>query len=148
VWFALDFTLRNMADVKALEVVDKDREVQVGVIDIRTLYIESDDEIVDRIHKVLSVTPAARCWSARSPRPHRCRWAWARSPRCSWRLRPPRWPQVPAGPAEQPYSRALGAPAPGSGSTRLVAFPSSPGLSQMVVFRCLEPSLRVPVRNP
>jgi len=27
--------------------------VQVGVIDIRSLYIESDDEIVDRIHKVL-----------------------------------------------------------------------------------------------
>ena len=29
------------------------KTVQVGVIDIRTLYIESDDEIVDRIHKVL-----------------------------------------------------------------------------------------------
>ena len=51
--FALDFALRDMADVKALDVVDKDREVQVGVIDIRTLYIESDDEIVARIHKVL-----------------------------------------------------------------------------------------------
>jgi len=42
-----------MADVKALEMIPKDREVQVGVIDIRTLYIESDDEIVERIHKVL-----------------------------------------------------------------------------------------------
>ncbi len=51
--FALDFTLRDMKDVKALEVVPKDREVQVGVIDVRTLYIESDDEIVERIHKVL-----------------------------------------------------------------------------------------------
>jgi hypothetical protein len=51
--FALDFSLRGMADVKALDVVPRDREVQVGVIDIRTLYIESDDEIVDRIHKVL-----------------------------------------------------------------------------------------------
>ena len=51
--FALDFTLRDMQDVKALEVVPKDREVQVGVIDVRTLYIESDDEIVERIHKVL-----------------------------------------------------------------------------------------------
>ena len=51
--FALDFALRDMADVKALEVVGEDREVQVGVIDIRTLYIESDDEIVARIHKVL-----------------------------------------------------------------------------------------------
>jgi methionine synthase II (cobalamin-independent) len=51
--YALDFALRDMADVKALEMVDKDKEVQVGVIDIRTLYIESDDEIVERIHKVL-----------------------------------------------------------------------------------------------
>ena len=51
--FALDFTLRDMADVKALEMVPSDREVQVGVIDVRTLYIESDDEIVQRIHKVL-----------------------------------------------------------------------------------------------
>ncbi|MBV8991974.1 MAG: hypothetical protein JO372_25740 [Solirubrobacterales bacterium] len=51
--FAFDFALRDMADVKALEVLPKDREVQAGVIDIRTLYIESDDEIVARIHKVL-----------------------------------------------------------------------------------------------
>lgn len=51
--YALDFALRDMADVKALEVIPKDREVQAGVIDIRTLYIESDDEIVERIHKVL-----------------------------------------------------------------------------------------------
>jgi len=51
--YALDFALRDMADVKALEVVSKDKEVQVGVVDIRSLYIESDDEIVDRIHKVL-----------------------------------------------------------------------------------------------
>ena len=51
--FALDFALREMVDVKALEMVAPDREVQVGVIDVRSLYIESDQEIVDRIHKVL-----------------------------------------------------------------------------------------------
>ena len=51
--YALDFALRDMVDVKALEVIPSDKEVQVGVIDIRTLYIESDDEIVDRIHKAL-----------------------------------------------------------------------------------------------
>jgi len=51
--YALDFALRDMIDVKALEVVSKDKEVQVGVVDIRSLYIESDDEIVERIHKVL-----------------------------------------------------------------------------------------------
>ena len=51
--FALDFALRDMVDVKALQELPAAKRVQVGVIDIRTLYIESDDEIVDRIHKVL-----------------------------------------------------------------------------------------------
>ena len=51
--YALDFALRDMADVHALKEIAPDKEVQVGVIDIRTLYIETDDEIVARIHKVL-----------------------------------------------------------------------------------------------
>jgi 5-methyltetrahydropteroyltriglutamate--homocysteine methyltransferase len=51
--YALDFALRDMADVKALRNVPAPKRVQAGVIDIRTLYIESDDEIVARIHKVL-----------------------------------------------------------------------------------------------
>ena len=51
--YALDFALRDMVDVKALKEIAPDKEVQVGVIDIRTLYIESDDEIVGRIYKVL-----------------------------------------------------------------------------------------------
>ena len=51
--YALDFALRDMVDVHALKEIAPDKEVQVGVIDIRTLYIETDDEIVERIHKVL-----------------------------------------------------------------------------------------------
>lgn len=51
--YALDFALRDMVDVRALRVVPRDREVQVGVVDIRTPYIESDDQLVERIHKVL-----------------------------------------------------------------------------------------------
>src|ERR687886_2023656 len=60
--YALDFALRDMVDVKALEVIPPDREVQVGVIDIRTLYIETDDEIVERIHKVLDVVEPERVY--------------------------------------------------------------------------------------
>jgi 5-methyltetrahydropteroyltriglutamate--homocysteine methyltransferase len=60
--YALDFALRDMADVHALEVVSKDKEVQVGVIDIRTLYIESDDEIVERIRKALEHIDPARVY--------------------------------------------------------------------------------------
>jgi Cobalamin-independent synthase, Catalytic domain len=66
--FALDFTLRDMADVKALEMIPKDREVQVGVIDVRTLYIESDDEIVERIRRVLEHASArGRDWAGDRP---------------------------------------------------------------------------------
>ena len=60
--YALDFALRDMVDVGALKELDDDREVQVGVIDIRSLYIETDDEIVERIHKVLEVVPAERVY--------------------------------------------------------------------------------------
>jgi 5-methyltetrahydropteroyltriglutamate--homocysteine methyltransferase len=50
---ALDFALRDMVDVHALSELEPHREVQAGVIDIRSLYIETDDQIVERIHKVL-----------------------------------------------------------------------------------------------
>ncbi len=60
--YALDFTLRGMRDVSALDVLPEDKEVQVGVIDVRTLYIESDDEIVARIHKVLEHVDPARVY--------------------------------------------------------------------------------------
>jgi 5-methyltetrahydropteroyltriglutamate--homocysteine methyltransferase len=60
--FALDFALRDMADVHALKELAPDREVQVGVVDIRTLYIETDEEIVERIHKVLEVIEPERVY--------------------------------------------------------------------------------------
>lgn len=51
--YALDFALRDMADVHALRHLAPGKDVQVGIIDVRTLYIESDQELVDRIHRVL-----------------------------------------------------------------------------------------------
>ena len=71
--YALDFALRDMVDVKALEVIPPDKEVQVGVIDIRTLYIESDDEIVDRIHKALEHIDPSRSTSRPTAASRRCR---------------------------------------------------------------------------
>ena len=60
--YALDFALRDMVDVHALKELEPDREVQVGVIDIRSLYIETDDEIVRRIHKVLEYIEPERVY--------------------------------------------------------------------------------------
>ena len=54
--FALDFTLRDMATCSALEqLVPKTARSRSGVIDVRSLYIETDDEIVER--------RTTRCWS-------------------------------------------------------------------------------------
>jgi 5-methyltetrahydropteroyltriglutamate--homocysteine methyltransferase len=60
--YALDFALRDMVDVHALKQLEPDREVQAGVIDIRSLYIETDDEIVRRIHKVLEYIEPERVY--------------------------------------------------------------------------------------
>ncbi len=58
----LDFALRDMRDVGVLASLPADKEVQAGVIDVRTLQIETDDEIVDRIHRLLEVVPVERLY--------------------------------------------------------------------------------------
>jgi 5-methyltetrahydropteroyltriglutamate--homocysteine methyltransferase len=58
----LDFALRDVKDVRALKDLPADKEVQAGVIDIRTLQIETADEVVRRIHKLLDVVPAERVY--------------------------------------------------------------------------------------
>ena len=60
--YALDFALRDMVDVHALKELEPNREVQAGVIDIRSLYIETDDEIVRRTHKVLEYIEPERVY--------------------------------------------------------------------------------------
>jgi methionine synthase II (cobalamin-independent) len=49
----LDFAQRDMRDVHVLEKLPDGMEIQVGVVDVRTLQIETDDLLVDRIHRVL-----------------------------------------------------------------------------------------------
>jgi 5-methyltetrahydropteroyltriglutamate--homocysteine methyltransferase len=58
----LDFALREMKDVHALKNLPADKEVQAGVIDVRTLQIETEDHVVSRIHKLLEVVPPERLY--------------------------------------------------------------------------------------
>jgi len=60
--YVLDFALRDMQDVRALASLPPDKEVAAGVIDVRTLKIESDEKLVERMTKVLDVVPAERVW--------------------------------------------------------------------------------------
>jgi 5-methyltetrahydropteroyltriglutamate--homocysteine methyltransferase len=58
--FVLDFALRGMADVAILKTLPKDKEVYAGVIDVRSLQIESAEQVADRMRRVLEVVPAER----------------------------------------------------------------------------------------
>jgi 5-methyltetrahydropteroyltriglutamate--homocysteine methyltransferase len=60
--FVLDFANREMAGIEALKALPKDREVQVGVIDVRTSLIETPEQVAGRIRKVLQVVPPERVY--------------------------------------------------------------------------------------
>jgi 5-methyltetrahydropteroyltriglutamate--homocysteine methyltransferase len=60
--FVLDYANRNMAGIEFLKKLPKDKELQVGVLDIRTSMIESPQTIAKRIRQVLDVVPAERVY--------------------------------------------------------------------------------------
>ena len=60
--FVLDFANREMADIEILKSLPKDKEVQIGVLDIRTMMIESPEEVAARIQKVIKVVPPDRVY--------------------------------------------------------------------------------------
>jgi 5-methyltetrahydropteroyltriglutamate--homocysteine methyltransferase len=55
--FVLDFANRDMVDIAALKSLPKDKEVAIGVIDVRTSMIETPEEVAARIRKVIEVVP-------------------------------------------------------------------------------------------
>jgi 5-methyltetrahydropteroyltriglutamate--homocysteine methyltransferase len=60
--FVVDFANREMDGVEQLKTLPKDKEVQIGVLDIRTTMIESPEEVANRIKKVIKVVPADRVY--------------------------------------------------------------------------------------
>jgi 5-methyltetrahydropteroyltriglutamate--homocysteine methyltransferase len=60
--FVLDFANREMAGIECLKSLPKEKEVAVGVLDIRTSMIESPEQVAARIRKVLKVVPAERLY--------------------------------------------------------------------------------------
>jgi methionine synthase II (cobalamin-independent) len=60
--FVLDFANRNMIDIAALKTLPKDKEVAIGVIDVRTSMVETPEEVADRIRKVIAVVPPERVY--------------------------------------------------------------------------------------
>src|SRR5438093_2004837 len=58
--FVLDYANRDMAGIEFLKNLPKDKDVQVGVLDIRTNAIESPQKVAERIRKVIAVVPPDR----------------------------------------------------------------------------------------
>jgi len=60
--FVLDYANRDMAGIETLKSLPKDKEVQIGVLDIRTTMIEAPEQVAQRIRKVISVVPPERVY--------------------------------------------------------------------------------------
>jgi 5-methyltetrahydropteroyltriglutamate--homocysteine methyltransferase len=60
--FVLDFANREMVDIDALRSLPADREVAIGVIDVRTTMVETPEQVAARVRKVLEVVPAERLY--------------------------------------------------------------------------------------
>jgi methionine synthase II (cobalamin-independent) len=60
--FVLDFANRELIDIDALRSLPEDKEVAIGVVDIRTTMIETPEEIADRIRRIIDVVPPERVY--------------------------------------------------------------------------------------
>jgi 5-methyltetrahydropteroyltriglutamate--homocysteine methyltransferase len=60
--FVLDFANRELADIDALRGLPADKEVGIGVLDIRTSMIETPEQVAERIRKVIAVVPPERVY--------------------------------------------------------------------------------------
>ena len=58
--FVIDYANRDMAGIEFLENLPADKDVQVGVIDIRTMMLETPEKVAGRIRRVLEVLPPER----------------------------------------------------------------------------------------
>ena len=60
--FVLDFANRDYADIDALRSLPEDKEVGIGVLDIRTTMIETPEEVAERIRKIIEIVPPERVY--------------------------------------------------------------------------------------
>ena len=56
----LEFANREMAEVEILAEVAQEKEVAVGVVDVKSYYIETAEDVAERIRKVLTAVPVEK----------------------------------------------------------------------------------------
>jgi 5-methyltetrahydropteroyltriglutamate--homocysteine methyltransferase len=55
--FVLEFASREFAELDLIAEIGRDREVAIGVVDVKNLWIEQVEEIVARIESALKLVP-------------------------------------------------------------------------------------------
>jgi 5-methyltetrahydropteroyltriglutamate--homocysteine methyltransferase len=60
--FVLDFANREMVDIDALRTLPGDKEVAIGVLDIRTTMVETPEQVAERIRRVIEVVSPERVY--------------------------------------------------------------------------------------
>ena len=58
--FVLDYANRGMAGIEFLKNLPADKEVQIGVLDIRSMMVETPEQVAARARQVLEHVPADR----------------------------------------------------------------------------------------
>jgi 5-methyltetrahydropteroyltriglutamate--homocysteine methyltransferase len=73
--YVLDFACREMAGIECLRELPKDKRIAAGVVDVRSLEIETPEQIAERVRKVIAIVPPERvtlttdCGMKQLPRP-------------------------------------------------------------------------------
>lgn len=60
--FVLEFANREMKEIELWPEWGGDRELGAGVVDIKSFYVETPDDVAERIREVLRYAPAERVW--------------------------------------------------------------------------------------
>jgi 5-methyltetrahydropteroyltriglutamate--homocysteine methyltransferase len=58
--FVLEYANRELAELDVLRDISQEREVAVGLIDVKNYYIETAEDVAERIRKVLEYVPAEK----------------------------------------------------------------------------------------
>jgi 5-methyltetrahydropteroyltriglutamate--homocysteine methyltransferase len=56
----LEFANRELTELDLLGEIAAERDVAVGLIDVKSYYIETPEDVAERIHRVLQYVPAER----------------------------------------------------------------------------------------
>ena len=58
--YAMEFANREMAEIEILREFPEDKELAVGLVDVKNYYIETPEDVAERIRKTLEVVPSER----------------------------------------------------------------------------------------